>query len=131
MLATVKTRDEGLRFIEPYVAGPRDESPVVGQRVAPRQTGRVKEEIVRGGDRVERDDTRSSHVIVIDVALRGSGTSSSSKGKKTRPERPLFDRFPLYVSIGGAERDRTVDLLNAIQALSQLSYSPVPVKPGR
>ena len=26
---------------------------------------------------------------------------------------------------GGAERDRTADLLNAIQALSQLSYSPV------
>ena len=25
---------------------------------------------------------------------------------------------------GGAERDRTVGLLNAIQALSQLSYSP-------
>ncbi|SVB80920.1 uncharacterized protein METZ01_LOCUS233774 [marine metagenome] len=24
----------------------------------------------------------------------------------------------------GAERDRTADLLNAIQALSQLSYSP-------
>ena len=27
---------------------------------------------------------------------------------------------------GGAERDRTADLLNAIQALSQLSYGPVP-----
>ena len=26
--------------------------------------------------------------------------------------------------IGGAKRDRTADLLNAIQALSQLSYSP-------
>ena len=26
--------------------------------------------------------------------------------------------------IGGASRDRTDDLLNAIQALSQLSYSP-------
>ena len=26
--------------------------------------------------------------------------------------------------IGGAERGRTADLLNAIQALSQLSYSP-------
>ena len=26
---------------------------------------------------------------------------------------------------GGAERDRTVGLLNAIQALSQLSYSPI------
>ena len=25
---------------------------------------------------------------------------------------------------GGADRDRTDDLLNAIQALSQLSYSP-------
>jgi hypothetical protein len=29
-----------------------------------------------------------------------------------------------FKKIGGAERDRTVDLLNAIQALSQLSYSP-------
>ena len=26
--------------------------------------------------------------------------------------------------IGGAKRDRTADLLNAIQALSQLSYGP-------
>ena len=26
--------------------------------------------------------------------------------------------------VGGADRDRTDDLLNAIQALSQLSYSP-------
>jgi hypothetical protein len=29
-----------------------------------------------------------------------------------------------YFFIGGAKRDRTADLLNAIQALSQLSYSP-------
>ena len=28
------------------------------------------------------------------------------------------------IFLGGAERDRTVGLLNAIQALSQLSYSP-------
>ena len=27
--------------------------------------------------------------------------------------------------VGGADRDRTGDLLNAIQALSQLSYSPI------
>ncbi len=27
---------------------------------------------------------------------------------------------------GGARRDRTADLLNAIQALSQLSYGPKP-----
>ena len=31
-------------------------------------------------------------------------------------------RNPL--KFGGAKRDRTADLLNAIQALSQLSYSP-------
>ena len=30
----------------------------------------------------------------------------------------------MLVLFGGAEQDRTVDLLNAIQALSQLSYSP-------
>ena len=30
--------------------------------------------------------------------------------------------------IGGATRDRTADLLNAIQALSQLSYSPTMQK---
>ena len=31
----------------------------------------------------------------------------------------------LLFFVGGAERDRTVGLLNAIQALSQLSYSPM------
>jgi hypothetical protein len=30
-------------------------------------------------------------------------------------------------SNGGADRDRTDDLLNAIQALSQLSYGPTKV----
>jgi hypothetical protein len=29
-----------------------------------------------------------------------------------------------YSSFGGARRSRTADLLNAIQALSQLSYGP-------
>jgi hypothetical protein len=33
---------------------------------------------------------------------------------------------PVFM-FGGAERDRTVGLLNAIQALSQLSYSPTEV----
>ena len=37
---------------------------------------------------------------------------------KSRPFRSGFGRF------GGATRDRTADLLNAIQALSQLSYDP-------
>ena len=33
---------------------------------------------------------------------------------------------PFYVPFGGDKRDRTADLLNAIQALSQLSYTPIP-----
>ncbi len=36
--------------------------------------------------------------------------------------------LPLF-AFGGATRDRTADLLNAIQALSQLSYSPLATEP--
>ncbi len=40
--------------------------------------------------------------------------------------RPIFRhrRKPLSSEFGGARRDRTADLLHAMQALSQLSYSP-------
>src|SRR5438270_1938674 len=37
---------------------------------------------------------------------------------------PNLCRWIRWSYVGGAERDRTVDLLNAIQALSQLSYGP-------
>ena len=33
----------------------------------------------------------------------------------------MYPRIPF----GGDKRDRTADLLNAIQALSQLSYTPI------
>ena len=48
-----------------------------------------------------------------------SGLASTRHKTKSR-------RVPaaLFCCTGGAERDRTVDLLNAIQALSQLSYGP-------
>ena|GEM_PF-4168662 len=36
-------------------------------------------------------------------------------------------RATCLIFFGGADRDRTDDLLNAIQALSQLSYSPTEV----
>ena len=36
------------------------------------------------------------------------------------PSKVLF-----YIAYGGDEGDRTPDLLNAIQALSQLSYAPM------
>jgi hypothetical protein len=39
-------------------------------------------------------------------------------------------RFSLYF-FGGAEGDRTPDLMNAIHALSQLSYSPIGKKACR
>jgi hypothetical protein len=39
-----------------------------------------------------------------------------------------FRRRKRQEKFGGANRDRTDDLLNAIQALSQLSYGPTPGK---
>lgn len=41
---------------------------------------------------------------------------------KGRCPRPLDDGD--NIDFGGAKRDRTADLLHAMQALSQLSYSP-------
>ena len=41
------------------------------------------------------------------------------KGQEKRPE------FLEISGLGGDKRDRTADLLNAIQALSQLSYTPI------
>ena len=69
------------------------------------------------------------------VLLKNNRTSTqlSRTGRKTRSKRlrllavspgltDIYDRPPTVV--GGAERDRTDDLLLAKQALSQLSYSP-------
>ena len=45
--------------------------------------------------------------------------SQAGEGKEKAPE---IRRFQV---LGGDKRDRTADLLNAIQALSQLSYTPI------
>ena len=42
--------------------------------------------------------------------------------QKTAENRGFTSVFGSY---GGDKRDRTADLLNAIQALSQLSYTPI------
>ena len=52
---------------------------------------------------------------------------------KGRCPRPLDDGDPdktaiSFTLLGGGKRDRTADLLHAMQALSQLSYTPVAVK---
>jgi hypothetical protein len=44
---------------------------------------------------------------------------------KGRCPRPLDDGdFDFHLLFGGDKRDRTADLLHAMQALSQLSYTP-------
>ena len=50
----------------------------------------------------------------------------SGKNPKFGLWKAFFDKAwkPLKTSLGGVKRDRTADLLNAIQALSQLSYNP-------
>lgn len=50
------------------------------------------------------------------MALAWTGKAASQH------KRQLFGR------IGGAKRDRTADLLHAMQALSQLSYGPTPAR---
>ena len=59
------------------------------------------------------------------VSLRNATTSISalSKNDVFQKEQNLFKKT------GGASRDRTDDLLNANQALSQLSYSPKLPRP--
>ena len=49
----------------------------------------------------------------------------SGMHRKT-PEMFPFQVFSVHLAnfLGGDKRDRTADLLNAIQALSQLSYTP-------
>ena len=42
-----------------------------------------------------------------------------------RADRKLASRRNYWKS-GGARRNRTADLFNAIEALSQLSYDPIP-----
>ena len=45
--------------------------------------------------------------------------------KFTQKQRKSTENMVFSVLFGGDKRDRTADLLNAIQALSQLSYTPI------
>jgi hypothetical protein len=43
----------------------------------------------------------------------------------TQAENQTYRIFTNGTKAGGARRDRTADLLHAMQALSQLSYGPI------
>ena len=57
------------------------------------------------------------------IGKRSTGKSGDYAGK--RKGLLSYENKPFFVPFGGDKRDRTADLLNAIQALSQLSYTPV------
>ncbi len=52
------------------------------------------------------------------IPVQSIAPLQTPRHKKARDKRRLF------LENGGAKRDRTADLLHAMQALSQLSYSP-------
>ena len=59
---------------------------------------------------------------------RFSITKVSVRARALQTELCQKEKQPSYddcLFLGGDKRDRTADLLNAIQALSQLSYTPI------
>ena len=67
-------------------------------------------------------------VVVKHVNLFGAlGKGASLKSKRPAKASPS-NQSQQTLKFGGAKRDRTADLLNAIQALSQLSYGPTEVR---
>ena len=98
----------------------------------------ASEMVLAGGYQISRNDTQYQQVHMISLLF------GSSLGhfwvKKFRPSQPRGEILELFIVEnkekvlktevfrtfrGGDKRDRTADLLNAIQALSQLSYTPI------
>ena len=60
--------------------------------------------------------------------LTGRFYLANKVGVVPKIKRDYCNVTPPFISyLGGAERDRTADLVNAIHALSQLSYGPLLV----
>jgi hypothetical protein len=60
-------------------------------------------------------------------STHGTATGNTRSLTDTKPVQPI--QTNQRSAIGGARRDRTDDLLNANQALSQLSYGPIFAEP--
>ena len=68
--------------------------------------------------------TRSTHESFLNAPLTAGRVQFREQYAADTKKGPGLSSEAFELS-GGAERDRTVGLLNAIQALSQLSYSPI------
>jgi hypothetical protein len=55
---------------------------------------------------------------------RGAEACQQAGNKKAARKGRPFEVLAKRAKVGGAKRDRTADLLHAMQALSQLSYGP-------
>ena len=71
-----------------------------------------------------------NHVVELrGIERAGLPAWTKVRGSQERLKRKAkFNRAGFV--IGGATRDRTADLLHAMQALSQLSYSPISMDAG-
>src|SRR6202040_1305789 len=67
------------------------------------------------------DRQRHGQVALTVISLHGAPNHKTKTAQRTAGP---------FVSIGGANRDRTGDLYNAIVALSQLSYGPMIWRPA-
>ena len=77
---------------------------------------------------IQLNDTQYYRIARVHV----SSSSYTQKNHVMRAGRLLIYHFTMsmYYFFRGPKRDRTDDLLNANQALSQLSYGPIPSTPG-
>ncbi len=64
------------------------------------------------------------------MAPYGPTRLAAGARNECRKARHLKLAVAQKAKVGGAKRDRTADLLHAMQALSQLSYSPEPIERG-
>ena len=67
-----------------------------------------------------------AHVIFRDTCALPCRNGANRACSKQANKKPAFRRV-LISSNGGPDKDRTCDLLHAMQALSQLSYRPVHI----
>ena len=58
------------------------------------------------------------------TAVKGRCPRPLDDGDRGNPLTTFITKTTYYNYVGGGKRDRTADLLHAMQALSQLSYSP-------